>query len=47
MAMLIAGPDYQQRGRRNIEERFSADVIGPRMAAILEAAMTGQPLDGG
>ncbi len=43
MAMPTAWPDYQRHGRRNVEERFSADVIGQRMASILKAAMTNQP----
>ncbi len=43
MAMPTAWPDYQRHGRRNVEERFSADVIGQRMASILKAAMTDQP----
>ena len=29
-------PEWQQNGRRTVEERFSADVIGRRMAALLQ-----------
>ncbi len=47
MAVSASWPDYQKRGRLNVEERFSADVIGQRMASILEAAKTGQPFDAG
>ncbi len=32
-------PSYQTKGRRNVEERFSADVIGERMAKLLTEVM--------
>lgn len=41
---LLERPDewqrYQENGRRNVEQNFSADVIGRRMAEILSAVLS-------